>query len=630
VRRGPGVIMLGCIALVSGSGARLALLQPMLDPLAARGGQAGLASGPELIAAVHQPGPAGGAGPATWGGTAVPASGPVSSADGRWVLCFSGRLDNLAELRAVLTAAGRPPAGPGEPAAVLAAFLLWGEGAVRRLRGDFAFALADQSCGSVYLARDPLGGRPLYWSRWADCLLIASQVKSLVPAGQPVREVPPGQHGWAEPGAGCDLVPFADPPGRGPGPGLPPLTDPALAADLVRDALRDAVAMRAPSGPLGVLVTGPGGSPDGSGPAAGHGPATGRGLAGGGLAGAIIARLACEIRPDCVVLTPGPPGSPDVALARRLAADLGLRHEAIDIKTGSRQRQRAAAHEAIQICEQAGEAGISAAMTMLPLLRQAHDLGVTAVLTGHGAPELFGASPLTWPPQPAHGGPGLEHIPHQTRGPHPPAAEPGRPQPPDPPAALPAPAVQGAGLARRAGGARHAGPGRIAGAAGWTGPGTAGSAGADRAAGQAAARLWGLVRGGLPGLDRVGTAAGAELRMPFLDLSVVCLGLRIPGGLRDGDGLPDWVLRQAFGRMLPGYVLAGYRHDGWDPRRRTAGRGRAPLSPRQAAQVYRSLGYDLLQPWPGPSPRPSRRRASPATHATPVTAPELHCAQARP
>jgi hypothetical protein len=89
---------------------------------------------------------------------------------------------------------------------------------------------------------------------------------------------------------------------------LPPLGDPVLAAELIRDALRDAIAMRAPGGPPGVLVTGLG--------EAGHGAS---GPAGGGLAGAVIARLACEVRPDCAVLTPGPPGSPDVALGRRLA-----------------------------------------------------------------------------------------------------------------------------------------------------------------------------------------------------------------------------------------------------------------------------------------------------------------------
>jgi len=544
--------MLGCIALVAGPGARLALLQPMLDPLVVQGGHSRLTSGPELIAAVHQPGPGG-------------LAGPVSSADGRWALCFSGRLDNLAELRAALAASGREPAGPGEPAVVLAAFLAWGEGAVRRLRGDFAVALADQSCGSVYLARDPLGGRPLYWSRWAGCLLVASQVKSLVPAGQPVREVPPGQHGWAEPGAGCDLVPFAGPPGLGPAPGLPPLGDPVLAAELIRDALRDAIAMRATAGPLGVLVAGLG--------TVGHGTVghrAGGALAGGGLAGAIIARLACEIRPDCIVLTPGPPDSPDVALGRRLAADLGLRHEAAGLRPGGRRRQRAAAQEAIRICELAGEAEISAAMTMLPLLHRAYDLGVPAVLTGHGAPELFGGSALAWPPQPAAWGSSPHSIPPQ--------------------------ATVGAG----------------------TGCGT----GRDRAGREAAGRLWRLVGAELPGLDRLAAAAGVELRTPILDLSVVCLGLRVPGALRDGDGLPDWVLRQAFGQMLPGYVLAGYRHDEQDQRRRLTGRARAPLSLRQAMRVYRSLGYDLLGS--------SRLGSTPATPASPVTGPELHCAQARP
>ena len=136
----------------------------------------------------------------------------------------------------------------------------------------------------------------------------------------------------------------------------------------------------------------------------------------------------------------------------------------------------------------------------------------------------------------------------------------------------------------------------------------------------------GAGQGRIAGSGPGGDGGGVELRLPFLDLSVVYLGLRIPGGLRDGDGLPDWVLRQAFGRMLPGYVLAGYRHDGQDRPRRVAGRARAPLSPRQAAQVYRSLGYDLLEPWTGPA----RQATTPATPATPVTAPELHCAQARP
>src|ERR1700724_1959557 len=53
---------------------------------------------------------------------------------------------------------------------VLEAFLEWGAGAVSRLRGEFAFALADTAADRVYLARDPLGVKPLYWSRRDGCL----------------------------------------------------------------------------------------------------------------------------------------------------------------------------------------------------------------------------------------------------------------------------------------------------------------------------------------------------------------------------------------------------------------------------------------------------------------------------
>ena len=81
---------------------------------------------------------------------------------------------------------------------VLEAFLEWGPGAVRRLRGEFAFALADTAADRVYLARDPLGVKPLYWSRRDGCLYLASEVKALTGVGAPVSEVPPGHHGWAE------------------------------------------------------------------------------------------------------------------------------------------------------------------------------------------------------------------------------------------------------------------------------------------------------------------------------------------------------------------------------------------------------------------------------------------------
>ena len=40
---------------------------------------------------------------------------------------------------------------------ILEAFLEWGDRAVHRLRGEFAFAVVDKAANQVYLARDPLG-----------------------------------------------------------------------------------------------------------------------------------------------------------------------------------------------------------------------------------------------------------------------------------------------------------------------------------------------------------------------------------------------------------------------------------------------------------------------------------------
>ena len=90
---------------------------------------------------------------------------PWTWAGGRWVLCYNGELFNYRELAAQLAALGAPPGGDGDTAVLAAAFGQWGEQAVARFRGEFAFAIADTAAQRVYLARDPLGVKPLYWAR---------------------------------------------------------------------------------------------------------------------------------------------------------------------------------------------------------------------------------------------------------------------------------------------------------------------------------------------------------------------------------------------------------------------------------------------------------------------------------
>ena len=113
---------------------------------------------------------------------------PVHSADGRLTLVADVRLDNRAELAASL---GLPP---GEAARLcdaeilLACLARWGEAAVARLVGDFAFALWDARAERLLLARDFVGQRPLFYHCGKRFVALAS-----TPAGlHALPEVPRG------------------------------------------------------------------------------------------------------------------------------------------------------------------------------------------------------------------------------------------------------------------------------------------------------------------------------------------------------------------------------------------------------------------------------------------------------
>ena len=88
--------------------------------------------------------------------------GPPESPD-RYVLVFNGEIYNYLELRAELTAEhGAEFATDGDGEAVIAAYHHWGTGALRRLRGMFAFALWDTQERELFCARDPFGIKPMF------------------------------------------------------------------------------------------------------------------------------------------------------------------------------------------------------------------------------------------------------------------------------------------------------------------------------------------------------------------------------------------------------------------------------------------------------------------------------------
>lgn len=106
-------------------------------------------------------------------------------------LSYNGELYNYRELRTELAASGVRFATDSDTEVVIEAWRAWGTGALARFRGMFAFAIHDASTGSLTLARDPLGIKPLYVLRRDDGVVFASELKAIVAALGPELSVDP-------------------------------------------------------------------------------------------------------------------------------------------------------------------------------------------------------------------------------------------------------------------------------------------------------------------------------------------------------------------------------------------------------------------------------------------------------
>lgn len=105
---------------------------------------------------------------------------PMASNDGRYVLAYNGEVYNFAALRAELETLGHTFRGHSDTEVLLAAFVAWGlDDTLQRANGMFAIALWDHAEQCLWLARDRVGKKPLYYGWAGQALVFGSELKAL-------------------------------------------------------------------------------------------------------------------------------------------------------------------------------------------------------------------------------------------------------------------------------------------------------------------------------------------------------------------------------------------------------------------------------------------------------------------
>ena len=314
------------------------------------------------------------------------AAQPMAGAGGSLRLVYNGEIYNFFALRRELERLGHVFRSTSDTEVLLAALEQWGVGALRRLRGIFALALYDARDGSLFLARDRFGVKPLYYSRDALRVTAASEVRAILASGsvefhpdaeavgsylafgsvcaprtiaRDVWELPPGHwlrftRGRVETGCYWKLPgPLARPPGE---------EEAAREVQrLVKGAVRSQLVADVPLGAF---------------------------LSGGMDSSAIVACVAEERPLDAFTVGFGEADwrLDEIAVAAAFARKLGVRHHVLRL---SADACLGALSGVLDSMDQPSSDGANTWVVSLA----ARSAGITVALSGLGGDELFGGYP---------------------------------------------------------------------------------------------------------------------------------------------------------------------------------------------------------------------------------------------
>lgn len=305
-------------------------------------------------------------------------------------LIFNGEIYNFRRLRTELQCEGVLFRGHSDTEVLLHALSRWGEAAIPKLQGMFAFAFYQAKSRRILLARDPLGIKPLYVAQSPNQFAFASEVRALRASGliddeldiggiagmlaygavqsprtiyRAIRSFPAGRYQWVGT-APSDVATQASPPVRYWQ--FPQITsqpvDGSTAAANVRLLLHDAVLRHLVADvPVGVFLS-------------------------AGIDSTVIASFAREYTPGVTAFTVGfgaAHGEDEIAEASETANHLGIKHVALSLDATNMPRQW---HDWIEWMDSPSIDGFN---TFVVSRRLAEE-NVVVGLSGLGADELFG------------------------------------------------------------------------------------------------------------------------------------------------------------------------------------------------------------------------------------------------